>query len=414
MRIQSFITQALAVLFLCLACGKTPQPAPEPKHLILAENGIAEYTVFCLDSDLKSVSAFNSLIESYAGVKLPVKFYGTEPEGKEILFGRLKRSESVDLYRDMPEGYKVKVYGSRLVVGWIDEKGLQKALYAFEKDILGNAEYCSEGRVTVPAGYEASYEIKLPDNPEPPQPQTKTIAELISEGTDFSLNATFLGDVPAIDDCYVAQGAASDGTYAYFVLRNKTDDGAVIVKCTLSPLVITAISEKFNGGHCNDLTYNDKTGKIILAHGQSQGKILTPIDAKTLAIEADINIPEGSGAITYNRSRDSYAISQGGTTLHFMDSNFNKLQSFSRTDKTGYTAQGMGSDDSYIYFPMSKTGVDNVLVAYDWKGKEVKTMHIPVTLESESMFVVDGRYYVCFYASGIKKGAELWLIEPVL
>ena len=78
-----------------------------------------------------------------------------------------------------------------------------------------------------------------------------------------------------------------------------------------------------------------------------------------------------------------------------------------------YTAQGMGSDDSYVYFPMSPKsggGTDNILCTYDWEGKHVADLHIDLNMESESMFYAGGRYYVNFYSSG----ARLYQITPII
>jgi len=57
-------------------------------------------------------------------------------------------------------------------------------------------------------------------------------------------------------------------------------------------------------------------------------------------------------------------------TLYITDSDFKVLKAYHRSDKTGYTAQGMGSDDDFIYFPMSGHK-DNILVVYDWNGNYV-------------------------------------------
>ena len=75
----------------------------------------------------------------------------------------------------------------------------------------------------------------------------------------------------------------------------------------------------------------------------------------------------------------------------------------------------MGSDDYYVYFPMSPNSGSsnrsvNILVAYDWNGKYKGTIDVPLSLESESMFYAAGEYYVNFYSSG----AQLYKISPVI
>ena len=52
----------------------------------------------------------------------------------------------------------------------------------------------------------------------------------------------------------------------------------------------------------------------------------------------------------------------------------------------------------------------NILVAYDWDGKYIRNLKIPLTLESESMFYAAGEYYVNFY----NKAAVLYRVYPNL
>jgi hypothetical protein len=59
----------------------------------------------------------------------------------------------------------------------------------------------------------------------------------------------------------------------------------------------------------------------------------------------------------------------------------------------------MGSDEDFIYFPMSGSK-DNVLVVYDWNGNYVTTVTVPMSHESESMFWVNGKYYIAYNTNG--------------
>ena len=160
-----------------------------------------------------------------------------------------------------------------------------------------------------------------------------------------------------------------------------------------------AVSKVLQLGHGNDMTYDAKNNRLVVAHGHSEGQILTLVDPDTLALIKNVNIPRGSGAITYSVAKDRYAISQGGTSLHFLDGDFTWIASYTRTDSTGYTAQGMGSDEDYVYFPMSGSK-DNVLVVYNWEGKYITTIQIPVSHESESMFWVNDTYYIAYNTNG--------------
>lgn len=196
-----------------------------------------------------------------------------------------------------------------------------------------------------------------------------------------------------------SQGSCSDGTYVYSIMRETADEGSVITKSRLSDGGFVARSEVIHLGHGNDMTYDSKNHRLVCAHGHSEGQILTLVDPDTLEFIEDVNIEAGSGAITYNAKRDIYAISQGGKSLHFLTSEFELIESLTRTDSFGYTAQGMGSDDNYIYFPMSST--DNILVVYDWDGNFVTKIHVPVNMESESMFWVNGKYYISYNSASM-------------
>ena len=137
---------------------------------------------------------------------------------------------------------------------------------------------------------------------------------------------------------------------------------------------------------------------------------MTSIDPSNLSVkEQTIDIENGSGAITYSAQRDKFAISQGGKSLHFLDGELNLLTSFDRTDKTGYTAQGMGSDEKYIYFPMSGTD-SNFIVVYDWEGNFVDQLLLDFPWESESIFWVNDTYYIAF---NHENAAQLYRLEII-
>lgn len=208
------------------------------------------------------------------------------------------------------------------------------------------------------------------------------------------------------DKYTIAQGCCSDGTYIYGVIRKSDNTGVIIRKHKLSDGSHVATSKELPLFHGNDLTYDSKNGRIICAPGQSQGNQLFFIDPNTLKVTGSVKLTTSAGAITYNRKYDRYAISRGGKTLEFLNSKFEVIASYTRTDKTGYTAQGMGSDDNYIYFPMSKNDKQNIIVVYDWYGNYIRTIESDVTREAESMFWVNGRYY--FAHNYYKEGMNVW------
>ena len=227
-----------------------------------------------------------------------------------------------------------------------------------------------------------------------------------SEEYTVSLKSKKLAILKKTDEYVVAQGCCSDGEYVYGVIRKSDDSGAIIRKHKLSDGSYVATSEELFLGHGNDLTYDSKNDRIVCARGQSLGDVLIFIDPHTLTITGSVELDTKAGAITYNEKTDCYAISRGGKTLDILNSDFEIIASYQRTDQTGYTAQGMGSDDHYLYFPMSFKDRKNIVVVYDWCGNYITTVKSDVTREAESMFWVNGKYY--FAHNYYMEGMNIW------
>lgn len=415
------IVAALLVASALCACGKTEEPAqttapadvtttttaattpeaPADAALYLVENGKTTYSVIRPDetSAAISTSAANlyQKIKAKTGVtlKLASDWYNTRTEnpdlsGPEILVGATNRPETAEVLASLPENsYAIVIRNEKLVIVGKTNALTELALYAFEEKILNNPDKCREGYLRFDEA----------DNMTVTQDTPFSLAEMIKGGYRISVDSVKIAHTQKQGQYGIGQGSASDGTYVYFVLRNSNDTGSVITKHRMDDGSFVAVSEVLQLGHGNDMTYDAKNHRLVVAHGQSEGKILTLVNADTLALIRDINIPEGSGAITYSVAKDRYAISQGGSTLHILDSEFKWVASYRRSDKTGYTAQGMGSDEDFVYFPMSGKS-DNVLVVYDWNGKYITTINVPMSHESESMFWVGGKYYIAYNTSG--------------
>ena len=402
MNIRKFlILSCLPVLVLSCVPKEDPVPEPEDDTLLLAGDGASSFKMV-YSSSRTNAEGLCAFFKDKTGADLPLVSDSSEASDFEILVGQCSRPESEEVQHDLDGtfGYSARVVGKKLVIAASDVTWTAFALRAVVKEIKNN--YLEGKKVAIPKDFKVQ---QLMDDPQ-------MIARLIRQGYDFTLSPVLVLTHAPVDDIYVAQGAASDGEFFYFVLRNAGDTKAQVYKYRIKSGAFVAESPVFNGGHCNDMTYDAGRKQLMVAHGQSEGQILTPVDASTMEVLPNIKIPVGSGAITYNATRDSYAISQGGSTFYVTDSSFKVTLKTTRTDKTGYTAQGMGSDDSYVYFPMSKSKTDNVLVVYDWQGKFVTTLKIDLSIESESMFYAAGRYYVAFYA-GSKVGMQLYEVKPV-
>ena len=355
-----------------------------------------------------SRTACENLAEAFkdlTGAKPSLYQSGSKTGRHEIQVGATDRIETREaIAKAGANGYVIAATDGKLVIAGTDVVWTSLAIKEFETRVLKNPLFMKDGKLTLPADY--SYVQSFED------PQL--IARLVGAGVEFTLNPTLVLNCPGDDGMVIAQGAASDGKCFYFLTRSVDDGNSKVYKYDMKSLSLVRTSEMFDAGHANDATFDHGKNRFIAAHGHDEGKILTPLDPETLEVGKNIDIPVGSGAITYNPGKKSFAISQGGKTLYVADNDFNVLSSYTRTDSAGYLAQGMGCDDYYIYFPMSPQNglTDNVLVTYDWNGNHVAELHIPMSIESESMFYSDGSYYVNFYA-GSRKGAALYRVDPV-
>ena len=344
------------------------------------------------DSVYKSAESFRKLILSKTGLSVKVTRVRNTSSNEAITFliGDTPYPETEEVKESLPENsYAVRLMGRRIVVVGSNDVLTVKALKDFCDLVLNNPELTKEGSLTIRP--EDGFTVTLD--------QPYTVADMVSDGLTVTADYAEILHAPTQGQYSISQGAASDGTYVYIALRNSDDTGAVIVKYRLDDGSFVAKSPVLQLGHANDMTYNTAKNILVVAHGQKQGKILTLVNPETLEFIEDVNIEKGAGAITYNPATNAYAISQGGKSLHMLDKDLVYVTSYERTKLDGYTAQGMGSDESYIYFPMSGSG-QNILDTFDWNGNRITQIILPTPHESESLFYVNGRHFVSFNYNG--------------
>ena len=384
----------------------TPTEAPEtttpaPVSLTLLQGKTSAFKLIRSDNSsnaiTKSVANMLKTIATYTegSFSLGTDWERGNPEtvqndNAEILIGQTNRAESIEVLSTLPDNsYTVTIKNNKLVIIGTDDNMTILALFDFAERILMNTELCSSGKLVI--SEEDCFTVT--------RDSKFSLSEMIQGNYSITSTDKRVITCKGVDQYKIGQGAASDGTYAYFALRNSGDTGSVICKYRLDDGTFVAKSDVLDLGHANDMTFDTAKNQLVVAHGQSEGKIITIVDPDTLKFVKDINITHGSGAITYSVKRGSYAISQGGSTLHMMSADLKHVKSYSRITGTGYTAQGMGSDEDYIYFPMSGKN-DNILQVYDWDGNYVTTITIPIDMESESLFWVNDTYYIAFNHSG--------------
>ena len=376
-----------------------PETEPQPTELVIEEENIGRILVPyykenapASDSVYKSADNFRKRIQAKTDLSIRVTRARSTSSSNSVTFliGETPYEETATVKAALPENsYAVQVIGRKIVIIGSDDTLTVKALKEFCDRVLDNPERAQTGRITILP--EDGFTVTLD--------QPYTMADMLADGMTITADYTELLNSPAQGQYRVAQGAASDGTFVYLALRNSDDTGSVITKHRLDDGSLVAVSPVLDLGHANDMTFNTEKNLIVVAHGQKQGKIITLVNPDTLEFIEDVNIEMGAGAITYNPNTDSYAISQGGKSLHMLDQDLKYVTSFDRTKPDGYTAQGMGSDETYINFPMSSSS-QNILDTFDWEGNPVGQIIIPTKHESESLFYVNGRHFVSFNVNG--------------
>lgn len=412
---QSSVRRLCALLLLPLLAACTPSSptpdsettppattAPAPAEFAVIENGQSAFTLvradLAPDSTVKSTTNFYRAIAEQTGVTLEINtdFYREgspclDPASPQILVGETNRTESLETLAALPaHSYTVRTVGNQLVILGTSPDLTALALIEFDRRILQNPDTCADGKLILRPEDEFTVTLDAP----------LSMKDKITGKYSLVCLTEQTMTVDRVGDCYAAQGACSDGTYAYFVMRRADDSGAVIAKHTLADGKRVAVSEVLTLGHGNDMTYDSKRGCLVVC---TDDDTIATVDPETLTILARKTIAKPASGITYSPKRDWYAVSKSGRSVDFFDGEWNFQVGTTRTDKTGYVVQGMGSDEDYLYFILSapEGKKDNRLIVYSWAGGHVATLEIPVSHEGESMFFVNDTYYIAYHRAGL-------------
>ena len=214
------------------------------------------------------------------------------------------------------------------------------------------------------------------------------------------------------------QGGCYNGEYFYQAFVNVNDTLGVVAKVnTTTGAVVYSTARDL--GHANDMTYNSKTNEIIVIKASAKKAVI--FDADTLAYKREQDLPVTATGISYNAHNDTYVLFNGGILfLYVVDSTFSTITSWSPSaiaKPTGYSSQGIFSDENYIYnlYYQDVDGVTNTLdyKAYvqvrDYNFNLINTFEIGLDQgfhEAESISIVDGKAYIgaaqlYLYSSGI-------------
>lgn len=375
-----------------------PQENPDPTVWV-AKDGNTGYSLVYASSMQSDVSAFAADFTKATGASLMLKALPQRAD-KEILVGLPEdSSELAVLLEGVPYGFAIGLSGEKLMIAGSDSNWLVLAMEAFAAEFFSKT-----GDLAIEPDFSMRESVVDP----------QMIARLLDAGKAFSISATQVLYCAGSGSMTVAQGAASDGKHVFFVMRNTAETQSIVFKYSLDSFEKVGESVVFQGYHCNDMTFDTRHSRALVVHGTGDSKGLTAIDAESLA-PTQVNTDIGMGGMTYSPTRNVYGITQGGTKYVLANASFGQTKNFGRKSaeeegSVNYTAQGMGSDESYVYFPMSGDS-DNILVAYDWNGNYKATIHVPVKIEAESLFYAAGHYYLM--CDGNSHRAYLYRLIPI-
>ncbi len=222
------------------------------------------------------------------------------------------------------------------------------------------------------------------------------------------------------------QGGCFDGTYYYQAFLKKhsaSDEDQNIVKIakydykTKTPV---ACSEELALNHCNDITYNPKTGELLVANNNPNRRRVSVLSAETLQLLRTVEIDAMIYGITYDSGRDRFAVALSSSqNMRILNADLSLADDkvFLGTELTkSYTTQGICSDDTFIYHVLwdgerkSKPTFQNVITVYDWYGNFVGVINIGIgIIEPENISIDEnGKFMI---VASTKSGAALYEIE---
>lgn len=191
------------------------------------------------------------------------------------------------------------------------------------------------------------------------------------------------------------QGACTDGVYAYFAI----DKGnTMILKYDTRTWQLTDTITHTTLGHANDMTYNPKLRRLVIANNNPDYDIVTFLDPDTLRITGSRKLRHNIYSIAYNSKTDRYVAGiSGGYDFVILDSNFSPI-SIHKGYNSGYIRQGNDCDSRYIYFAQSGKN-HNIIVTYNWSGEHIDTTVINKAQEIENIFHIKNTIYTSFHSN---------------
>ncbi|MBE6702787.1 MAG: hypothetical protein E7585_05190 [Ruminococcaceae bacterium] len=209
------------------------------------------------------------------------------------------------------------------------------------------------------------------------------------------------------------QGGCSDRKRYYYQivmhydLPDRLRDYGRVAKVDLQTGEVVRWSENLYLDHANDMTYHPGTHRILVCHNKPRYQHLSYLDADTLELVDQTDLPFPFYAIEYNEKRDQYLIGLSGTReFRFLNADFSPtddriFRTAPLTDRC--VKQGICADDELLYFILwdgrhkAEPDFQNRIAVYDWNGDFRGLLHFNVGVqEPESISIVSGQIHaVC-------------------
>ena len=329
---------------------------------------------------------------------------GSEPNGECVLvLGNVGDEVCTKLAKKLKGlgEYAVRASGDRITVLADNEAFLYDAVeYLIEKMSVTASEIRLQGTVDcISAGNTAS------------------LRYMFTQSTVLESTSTRFGTLPFHpEDIRGTQGGCRVGNYHYQTYikndkeSNELNNICYIGKYDLTTQTVVQYSERLDLNHANDVTYNSRTNELVVVHNKPRYTQLSIIDPDTLTLKRTVDLPGPVYAVTYNATRDEYAVGRSNSqNIHRVTNDFKFVTkdpyTATPTTKT-YTTQGICSDDTFIYCVLydglhAKTSaMQNVITVYDWYGNYVGTINFEnERLEPENISVVDGTLHVLSHST---------------
>lgn len=177
--------------------------------------------------------------------------------------------------------------------------------------------------------------------------------------------------------------------------------------------------------HANDLTYNSKTGELIICHSVGDATKISAINPENITSITDGDLKTKDlgfniYSIDYNATTNRYVVGESnGTSFSILNSDIERVYTFAsqedlRPANGKYTTQGITCDEKYIYCVLEEP---DIIVVYDWFGQFISKIelndslsYISSSYEPENISIANDNIYVAVWNKSNQKDAYLYTI----